>query len=357
MRITTLALTQFRNYDSRTFQFDQPTTILVGPNAAGKTTVIEALHLLATGDSFRAGRIEEMIRFEQELGRVVGKVAAEEEEIELEVMLTRGEVQGKATRKRLFSINNVRRSKRKFVGNLLTVVFRPEDMRLIEGSPARRRSFLDTPLTMIDREYNRALSTYTQALTKRNRLLTQVREGEMPRSALTFWTMTILKHGQILQQQRRQFLNFFSTVDFPLPFTIEYDWSEISEERLAKYAEREIAAGYTLVGPHKDDLIVKLAVETEELTEQKRDIALYGSRGQQRMGVLWLKTCELMYLEQQTGQRPVLLLDDILSELDVEHRQHVLELLNGNQAIVTSAADSVIEEILAQHPQSAIIEI
>lgn len=357
MRIKQLSLSHFRNYKSKTLKFDELTTIIVGPNAVGKTSVVEAIHLLASGDSFRATKIEQMISFDEELGRVRGKILTNGDEIDLEVMLTRGEVQGRKTQRRLFSINDTRRAKRKFVGQLLTVVFRPEDMRLVEGSKRRRRDFMDTPLSLIDSEYLRALNTYGKALMKRNRLLTQVREGDMPRRALTFWTMTILKHGQIIQDKRRHFLEFFKGVEFPVPFRVEYDASLITEERMEKYAEREIAAGHTLIGPHKDDLIVELAVATEASGEKRRDVALFGSRGQQRMGVLWLKTCELKYLEHETQEKPVLLLDDILSELDDHHQQLVLGLLDDNQAIITTAAKDSAAEISRAQTASVMINL
>lgn len=357
MHLNKLWLSHFRNYESRVFEFKKPTTIVVGQNAAGKTSIIEAVELLATGDSLRASKIEQMIRFEEELGRVKAKVENDGEEITLEVMLTNGQLQGKRTRKRHFSVNDVKRSKAKFVGNLLTVVFRPEDMRLIEGSPKRRRDFMDKPLLLLDREYGRALNTYNGALLKRNRLLTQIREGEQPRSALTYWTLTILKHGELLQEKRREFLEFFKSVDFPVPFSVEYDLSAITEERLEKYADKEIAAGHTLIGPHKDDLIIKLSVESETTKEEKRDIALYGSRGQQRMGVLWLKTCELAFLEEKTGQRPILMLDDILSELDVKHRDLVLTLPDGQQTIITTASEQTAQEIKQQLPNSDTIRL
>ena len=165
----------------------------------------------------------------------------------------------------------------------------------------------------------------------------------MPRSALTYWTMTILKHGQILQRQRRQFFEFCQTVDFPLEFQVEYDLSAITEERLEKYADREIAAGYTLVGPHKDDLLVKAKLSEQET--RFRDVSTYGSRGQRRLAVLWLKTCELAFIEAETGQKPILLLDDILSELD------------GHQALLTTASERSAQEIHQQRPESVIMKL
>lgn len=370
MRFQKIWLSNFRSYTSQLFEFTAPTTILVGKNAAGKTSIIEAINLLAGGDSFRATKIEQMINFEADLARVKGKIidtsplgsnsnsnSNTSQEIDLEVLLTKGEVQGKRVRKRNFSINGTRRAKRKFVGQFLTVVFRPEDMRLVEGSKKRRRDFIDQPLTMVDNSYATSLNTYNQALFKRNKLLTQIREGEMPRETLTFWTMTVLKHAQVIQQKRAQFLDSFKKVDFPVPFYVEYGASLMTSERMEKYASREIAAGHTLIGPHKDDLIVKLGVETEKYGEEQRDVALYGSRGQQRMGVLWLKTCELQFLEAKTQLKPILLLDDILSELDEKHQQLVLAFLEDHQTIITTADEQTAQLISQAAPESAMINL
>lgn len=352
MKLLQLHLDHFRNYPDRTFEFDQPVTLLIGPNASGKTSVIEAINLLATGDSFRAQTVDEMIEFNQELARIKGTL---DDGTVLEIMLTRGEVQGKKTSKRLFSVNEVRRTRRKLMGHFYSVVFRPEDMRLIEGSPRRRREFLDTILSVVHPEYERSLTTYTQALLKRNRLLVSVREGEMPRSVLTFWTQTILKHGEIIQQFRRQFIEFTAGVPFPVPFSAEYDLSALTEARLSQYADREIAAGHTLIGPHKDDSMVKLSVQTETTAEEHRDIARFGSRGQQRMGVLWLKICQLHYYQQHTGQQPLILLDDILSELDDQHRQLVLDLCHRYQVVITSADPDAEEMIKTELPTLSLI--
>jgi DNA replication and repair protein RecF len=269
-------------------------------------------------------------------------VRTEPEEQTVEILLTHGQLQGKRTSKSLYSLNDVRKRKKDVVGQFYTVTFRPEDMRLIEGSPGRRRDYMDTPMQLISQQYDHALTTYSKALTKRNKLLSSVREGEMPRSVLSYWTQQLLKHGQLVQEQRRKFLDFCNTIEFPLDFRVEYDPSVISQARMEEYADREVAAGYTLVGPHKDDLSVRLRLQH---SSERRDISTYGSRGQQRMAVLWLKQCEYAFLQDKTTQRPVLLLDDILSELDEQVRGMVFELLEEGQAIVTTADGRTREEI------------
>jgi DNA replication and repair protein RecF len=158
---------------------------------------------------------------------------------------------------------------------------------------------------------------------------------------LQFWTQLILKHGQIIQEKRRQLFSFFPSVEFPVSFQIEYDASVMSEERLAEYAEREILVGHTLIGPHKDDFFVTLTLQDGQL----HNVAQFGSRGQQRLAVLWLKTAELHYLQQERKVRPLLLLDDILSELDEEHRQYVLSLVSENQSLITTTEERFLKEI------------
>ncbi|MBP7768828.1 DNA replication and repair protein RecF, partial [Candidatus Woesebacteria bacterium] len=356
MIIKKLLLERFRLHNSLLLEFVQPTVVIIGANASGKTSIVEAIQLIATGNSFRAEKIQEMISFEHELGRVKSIVAVEPEqsiesalsgeeqapaeELELEVLLTRGEVQGKKTQSRLFSVNGVRRQKRTMVGQLKVVSFRPEDMRLIEGSPSRRREFLDMPLMLLSSEYEQALTNYENILKRRNRLLEAVREREQPRSVLQYWNMGLLKYGTILQQMRRDFIGSFATVSFPYDFAIEYQPSVISQERQDEYIEREIASGHSLIGPHKDDFIVTMAAPPAVKNEERVNVAVYGSRGQQRLAVLWLKTCELEYITSSTQQYPVLLLDDILSELDPDSRELVTELLGKTQAIVTTIDES-----------------
>ena len=357
MWLRSLELTHFRNHQSRSWTFHQPATVIVGPNAQGKTSIIEAIALLATGNSLRAEKVEEMIGFGQELSRVKAILEADDEsETTLEVILTRGLVQGKKTALRLYSVNDVRRRKREFTSNFATVVFRPEDMRLIEGSPSRRRDFLDGPLCLIDKEYDRSLTTYNQALMRRNRLLQQVREGEQPASVLTFWNLTLVKHGEYILQQRRKFIDFWSGVDFPLPLSVSYDVSPITAERVVEYRDREIASGHTLIGPHKDDFTVLFKVATN-LSNEPLPIAAYGSRGQQRLAVLWLKMCEFAFLEQRMGQTPLLLLDDILSELDNDSRQKVVSLLKHGQSIITTTESRVVDEVQAHVNQVEVISL
>lgn len=345
MMLTGVSLQHFRNYPNKTFLFTNQLTVFIAPNASGKTNLLEAIHLLSTGESFRAGTVDDFIQVEKELARAKMKVsvkneqmAEKHEDIEIELLLNHGLVSGKRVAKKIFSLNGVRKQKRAIVGLVPTIAFIPEDLRLITGSPSRRREFLDTVLTQIDQQYLTALSTYDQTLRRRNKLLQQIREGEAPRTTLSFWNMSLLKHGMYLQERRRFLIDEINRIEFPLQFQVDYDLSLLNEERLAQYGMQEIASGHTLVGPHKDDIVVKFKIQREHYA-----LDTHGSRGQQRMGVLWLKLGAFEVIRQKLGQTPLLLLDDIFSELDKENRLRVLELAKTTQTIMTSAEDEVLE--------------
>lgn len=334
MRIERLTLENFRSYKKKIFHFGD-TSVIVAPNGAGKTNILESIYLLSTGLSERAALTDEMIHYDKEIGSVSGIVEHNDERQELSVVLTRGVYMGKRTPKRRYLVDGVSRVRSGFVGKLAAVLFRPEDMRLIEGSPSRRRNYLDETLSMAHPEYSRALSVYEASLKRRNRLLDAIRDGLARREQLMYWDQSIIKNGNILTDYRRSYLDYLSQIETAFGrYKLEYDASTISASRLEQYASAEVAIGYTLVGPHKDDFVIK---------SDGRDLMKYGSRGEQRLAVLFLKLGNMQYIEGKLGVKPVLLLDDIFSELDEEHRKEVVAMTNGRQTIITSAEDEVIK--------------
>jgi DNA replication and repair protein RecF len=331
--LTKISLSDFRNYENKTFEFSDGVTVVAGENAKGKTNLLEAIYLLGVGESFRAKRTEEMVRFEQELGRVSGEVPlTKKDAINLEVVVNGGMVMGKVVNKRKYLVDGVSRRRKDILGILPLVLFRPEDIELVGGSPDVRRKFLDRLMIQVDKTYEHSLSTYEQALRRRNKILDAIRDGTASRYSLTFWDGLLIKHGQIIQDKRRELTDYINSLfeksDLFKKLKIVYDLSVISESRLAQYADAEVAVGYTLVGPHKDDLIIR---------EGTRDLSIYGSRGEQRMAVLALKMGEIYYLEEKGKKKATLLLDDIFSELDDSHKQEVLRVMAGRQVIVTTA--------------------
>jgi DNA replication and repair protein RecF len=357
MVINSVRLKNFRNFKSKLLKFSPETTVVVGPNASGKTNILEVIYLLSTGKSFRARVEEEMIRHRQEISHMKGRIYEGAEKTDLEVVLTRGEItvgedpdkKERAPRKKLL-VNGISRRLFNFTGNFRVVLFGPWDLDLVTESPSIRRKFLDFVLSQVDREYYRASLSYEKGLRQRNRLLLRIREENLPRSQLIFWDRLLIKNGNYISTGRAEFIDFVNeTKDFPAvlnsktgveDYSLEYDKSIISEARLGQYAEEEVAAATTLVGPHRDDFYFKL-----RKNRKARDLARYGSRGEQRMGVLWLKLAELAFIEDRTKGKPTLLLDDIFSELDHEHRGVVIEFIKGQQTIITTADPHFVENL------------
>jgi len=338
MILDKIELIDFRNYQSQSFEFSTGVNVVWGRNASGKTNLLEAIYILSTGNSFRAKLIDEMVRFGQELGRVSGKISEAKETRDLEVMVTRGLVGGQRTLKRKYLVDGASKRRRDYIGLLPVVIFRPEDMDMLTGGPDIRRTFMDEILSQISEAYARSLSTYTQALRRRNKLLDAVREGLVSRYSLAFWDSLLIKHGLILIEEREGLVNYINSLwersELFNQLKMVYDKSLISEMRLSQYKDEELAAGYTLVGPHKDDFRV---------VSDQRDLAIYGSRGEQRMTVLALKLGEIYFAEERGGEKPLLLLDDIFSELDQVHRKEVLRVMTGRQVVVTTAMKEDLE--------------
>lgn len=340
MILTSLKLSGFRNYDSYHLNVSPGVTVIVGDNARGKTNLLEAIYLLATGESFRAHKIEEMVKLDEEVAHVVGEVSNEDNQIR--VTLTRGIVQGKRVAKRGFVLNGVPRRKADVVGLMPAVLFAPSDMDLISGTPSLRRRFLDEVLVQVDSEYVRSLASYDKALKRRNRLLDLIRDGQAQRTSLAFWDMLLIKEGMIITAARERLIAFINrTPSLSLATELLYQASPISQERLEQYKTQELAVGYTMVGPHKDDF----RVMDEGEPRKSRNLSIYGSRGEQRMAVLWLKEAQLLFIEAKLGQRPLLLLDDILSELDASHSELALGLSQKQQTCITTTDESVSDKL------------
>ena len=356
--IKSVKLTNFRNFRTKEINFSPEITLILGPNASGKTNILESLSLLSTGKSFKAKVEEEMINYKKDITRLIGVLP----QVELEAIITRGQIDigadrpERAPRKKLL-VNGVPRRMIDFAGNFKTVLFGPWDMDLVTESPSIRRKFLDTVLSQVDREYRRSALSYEKGLRQRNKVLWDIRETGVGRDRLMFWNQLLIKNGNYITQKREDFIAFVNKnskdnkVINSVNYQLEYDKSVISGGRLEQYRNEEVAAATTLVGPHRDDFLFKVKGGGQELKE--RDLSAYGSRGEQRMGVLWLKMAELNYIEEEgakagadaSSARPTLLLDDIFSELDEEHKKIVMEVAGQQQTIITSVDEEFTKEL------------
>ncbi|PIZ46745.1 hypothetical protein COY29_06150 [Candidatus Woesebacteria bacterium CG_4_10_14_0_2_um_filter_39_14] len=336
MILKKIHLQNFRNYSSQEFTFTEGINLIVGPNTVGKTNLLEAIYLLASRKSFRARLEKEMIQRNKEVARLKGQILSDGEKKLLEIVLIRGEINGSRVGKKKYLVNGVPRRMIDFLENFRVVYFGPQDLEIVVDSPSIRRGWLDLVLEQADKNYRRANLSYQKGLRQRNRLLEQIRDENKPRSSLFFWDKLLIGNGQLITEKREEFLNFINeNHEFFGQLEIYYDKSLISETRLAKYAQEEVAAGATLVGPHRDDF---------EVGQDGQNLHAYGSRGEQRTAVFNLKLAELEFLSEKTGQRAVLLLDDIFSELDHQRRKHLLTVIPKQQTIITTTDIHLVEK-------------
>src|SRR3989344_359485 len=306
MFLKRLSLLNFRNYSSLSLEFDQRPTIFLGNNAVGKSNLLEAIYFLSTTKSSRAETESEIIKVEEEVTRVQGviiekgKGKREKSENILEINLQNNEGQFRKQVK----VNGIPRRTVDFIGTLVAVIFYPADINMVTGSPSLRRWHLDLSLAQVDSHYKKTLTQYEQIVVARNRVL------------------------KMISDKRNEFFEFVKGLKDPLGnFEFIYKPSNISGERLDQYSGREIASATTLVGPHRDDFSVN---------DKKRNLAHFGSRGEQRLATLAFKLAQLEYMAEVLGERPILLLDDVFSELDAKHRGQVIDIVGRQQTILAT---------------------
>jgi DNA replication and repair protein RecF len=316
----------------------------VGANAAGKTTLLEAIVLLAWGRSHRTSTDAELVRWGSELARVEGIAGRET----IEVALVRPGA-GANARKRI-RVNGVARRAAGLVGLLRTVVFAPEEMLLVVGSPGLRRAAIDQLATQRSATYAAHLATYGRTLQQRNGLLRAIREEQAARDELRFWDASFLESGAAIVEERLRLLRDVAeplarahaeiAPDEAAAAKLEMGYvtnapalpgespRDALERRLRETAEKEVWNGTTLIGPHRDDVAFSL---------DGRDLSGFASRGQQRTAILAFKLAELDLLTTQDDRPPLLLLDDVFSELDPERRAHLIRRISDlPQAFVTT---------------------
>ena len=328
-----------------------------GPNAAGKTSLLEAMVLLAWGRSHRTTTDGELIRWGTDLARIEGAIGRDT----VEVAIVRAGGAGTAGRKRI-RVNGIGRRAAGLNGLLRVVLFAPEEMLLIVGSPSLRRAVIDQLASSGSPAYADALATYGRTLQQRNSLLRAIREDGASRDELRFWDGAFLDAGGAIVAERRRVLEVLAG---PLAaahaeiapdeaaagrLTLRYSTNapalpgetprDALARRLAETADKEVWNGSTLVGPHRDDLAFEL---------DGRDLATFASRGQQRTAILALKLAELDVVTALDGRPPLLLLDDVFSELDPDRRSHLVRRIAAlpQAFITTTTLDDLDPELRA----------
>lgn len=320
MVLKKLQLLNFRNYAKLNLTFDEKPTILVGNNAAGKSNLLESIYFLSTTKSPRVDEEIELVKTGEEFSKVDGEIEDGQLEITMQI------IEDKPSKK--VRVNGVGRRVVDYLGNFPVVMFSPSDINMVTGSPTLRRWHLDMALAQVDSAYKKALTMYEQVLTNRNKVLKAVKEGRGKMDELDYWSSELLKDGNVVSSGRAAFLESLNNFKSPLgSFKFDYKQSVLTPDRLYEYSSREIAAGATLIGPHRDDFAIEM---------QGRNLAHFGSRGEQRTATLAFKLATLEYMTLTLDKRPVLLLDDVFSELDGDHRAHVVEVVGRQQTIVAA---------------------
>lgn len=342
MYLKKILLENFRSYEKRLVEFGEKSNLILGINGSGKTNLLEAIYFLSNGKSFRGASGNQLIKWDEKLAGVRGKIVNKDYEKEIEVQLWREET---GSIKRRFLTDKVLKSRSQYWGEIKVVVFSPEDIRLITSSPTRRREFLDQIFSNIEWRYASARSQYQKALKHRNELLDLIAVGEADKSELFYWNQSLIKNAQIIQGFR---LNWVKSANLFMQghqnteinkLLINYQTSTISAEKLEELYRIELQSGYTKCGPHLDDF----SIEYADFETKNKNMAFWGSRGQQRLAVLALRLAQINFLEEQYGESPILLLDDIFSELDEEHRKIVMEVCQKYQSIFTSAENGTVK--------------
>lgn len=294
---------------------------------------MEAIYLLSTTKSQRVETEEELIKKGEDFTKVAGSVT-DEGQTELTVVIQRP-TQQIAFKKKVL-VNGISRRAVDFIGNLPAVIFYPSDINMVTGSPSLRRWHLDLGLAQTDQQYKRALTLYEQFLTSRNRVLKRIKEGQGKSDELDYWNKELVKNGEVISVKREAFFTFINSLETALgKFKFEYKQSQISLEKLNETVKREVAAAATLIGPHRDGFVVEALSEVEG-QGSVRNLAHFGSRGEQRTATLAFKLAQLEYVAKVLGKRPLLLLDDVFSELDVSHRAAVVEIVSKQQTVIAT---------------------
>jgi len=345
--IAHLSLTNFRNYERLELDLPPHLVVLQGDNAQGKTNLLEAIYFLATAKSHRATAERELINWATPwegfgIARLLAQVQKEGGSLRLEIALTgayHSPEEARHVQKRI-RINGVPRRAIDLVGQVNVVIFGSQDIDLIGGAPSLRRRYLDLTNCQVDSQYLRALQQYNKVLLQRNHLLRLIGEQRAEEGQLDFWDRELVENGSYLMRQRQIMVAEVNDLAQPIHHEISSGESlKITylpsvtgdfHERLKDARKKETAQGMSLVGPHRDDLAFLV---------NGVDMNIYGSRGQQRTVALSLKLAEASFMRSKIADYPVLLLDDVLSELDMMRRHHLLEAIASYQQVVITTTD------------------
>ena len=351
MYLKDLVLRNYRNYSTLALSFDARLVLLIGRNAQGKTNVLESVYLCCTGRSHRTTKDKELIQWQQDSAYVKARVQKAVGESVLEMHLKGHE------KKRILINSTAAQRLGDLMGHLNTVMFSPEDLKLVKEGPLERRRFMDIELSQIRPKYFYSLQQYNRILNQRNNLLKELRMRPALKNTLPVWNHQLAETAAYITDQRRQFHRAlqriareihrdisYRTEELTLLYRSSIPWDrgtlpDIKEAylKLLEQKEREdIERGSTSLGCHRDDILIQI---------NGTDVRAFGSQGQQRTTALSLKLSELVLMEKETGEAPVLLLDDVMSELDPKRQRMLLEHIGRVQTFITATDSSQFPDV------------
>ena len=331
MWISNVKIKNFRNYNEQKIKLQSNVNVFYGENAQGKTNIIEAIFLCSMGKSFRAKQDKEMIKLNTQNAIV---------EIEFHKIDREGKIKIQLGNKKIIYVNGIKIKKlSELLGNLNVVMFNPDDINILKGGPQNRRRFLDIMISQLKPNYMHTLSLYSKTIEQRNNYLRQIREEQKTENLLDIWDEEISKYASVISKYRKEFMEKIKSKIKKIHSEITDNKEDIEIEYLTECYDKEkylnllkqrrkldIIKGYTTKGIHRDDFIIYI---------NGKQLSIYGSQGQHRTAMLSLKLSEVNIVEDEIGEKPILLLDDFMSELDQKRRNHFLEKINDTQVIIT----------------------
>lgn len=332
MIIKSIELKNFRNYETLDMTFDSGTNILYGKNAQGKTNILEAAYLSGTTKSHKGSKDKEMVRFGEQEAHIRTTVLKQGKEYQIDMHL-------KLNRSKGIAINRIPIKKASELFGILNMVFfSPEDLNIIKNGPAERRRFLDSELCQLDKIYLSDLSNYNKILNQRNKLLKDMVFRPELAETLPIWDLQLVETGKKIIARRKNFIEELGEIIHEIHYKLSGEKEELIlkydpsvteqnfEEELERTASRDLRLCQTSVGPHRDDLLFSI---------RDVDIRRFGSQGQQRTSALSLKLSEIELVKRSIHDTPVLLLDDVLSELDSDRQNFLLNNIYDTQTMIT----------------------
>ena len=341
MWISNIKIKNFRNYTDEKIELNKNINVFYGENAQGKTNIIEAIYLTAMGKSYRTKKESEMINFNSQNSLI---------EVEYFKSDRDGKVKIELGNKKNIYLNGIRLKKlSELLGNIHLVIFTPDDIGILKGSPQNRRRFLDIMISQLRPNYMHILNSYLKTIEQRNKYLRQIKEERKDENLLDIWDEKLAEYAIKICEYRQEFIEKITNKIEKIHNNITNEKEKIEIEYITECSNKEnylkllkerrkldIIKGFTTKGVHRDDFVIYI---------NKKEINIYGSQGQNRTAMLSLKLSELQVIKDEIGEYPILLLDDFMSELDSTRRKNFLENIKDTQVIITGTEKLDIENL------------